>query len=324
MSTARDGGLDLFAHRLHPGALSDIAGWAEHDELRKLQAALQSHTSEEAFFDSYAEALLARHLIGRGCQLRFEVPNPSGKQCDFEVTWRDRVLYVHVKRIHSERDLPRQLTISPRLRYLERIRRPYIVGIRWHEGLTDEQMQHYVARATAFIGHARVGDELTVLDERDGGTGAEIGGVRIVAPWSGTHISLAIDLPSGHVDETPRVAKLLSRAYQQFMPKAMNVIVICSMNPDTLEDFQAALLGAHIERWDTVPPRGRRVAHGRAADGFWSGGRYAESVVATWFGFEPGDDGLAIRRWHRKGVVIEQDMHEMIAHIFDPLEQDQT
>ena len=109
----------------------------------------------------------------------------------------------------------------------------------------------------------------------------------------GSHVSLAIGLPSGFSDQTPRIHKLLNRAYQQFMPKAMNVILMCSRDPADVGDFQTALLGSHVERWDAVPPRGRRIAHGRAEDGFWYGGRFAESVVAGWFDFDPSAPGEA-------------------------------
>ena len=63
----------------------------------------------------------------------------------------------------------------------------------------------------------------------------------------------------------------MRKAYRQFMPGATNVILICSSHVEDAEDFATALLGSHIERWDAHPPQGRRVAHGRDADGFWHG-----------------------------------------------------
>ncbi|MHC4989670.1 MAG: hypothetical protein ACYTGC_01715 [Planctomycetota bacterium] len=311
-------GLKLFGDQLHPDVLKDIGRWADDPELSGLRAALMAHTSRTTFFDQYAEALVARHLQQLGCQLRFEVETPSGKSCDFEVHRGDQVFYLHVKRLQGEPMRPQQLTISPRLRYLERVKRPYIVRVRWRDDLDDELMQRFVSRAAQFIKHARVGDEMVIRDEadHDGGEGAELGAVRVVAPWSGTNVSLAIGLPTGFIDQTPRMRKLMERAYLQFMPRALNMILVCSMNPDDSEDFQNALLGSHIERWDITPPRGRRIAHGRDEDGFWQGGRYAESVAAGWFAFDMGDDAIRPRLWQRKGFVVEPPMQSLLAELF--------
>jgi hypothetical protein len=311
-------GLDRFRTVLHPDVLAEVETWRDDPELGPLYAALRGHTGPISFFDAYAEALVARHLRSRGCSLRLEVPNPAGKRCDFEAERNGEKLYVHLKRVHSDRERPKQLSISPRLRYLERVKRPYVVRVRWHEGLDDEQMQRFVARAASFIARAQVGDELTVRDEGDGDAaeGRELGGVKIVAPWSGSHVSLAIGLPSGFIDETPRIRKLLERAYQQFVPRALNVIIVCSMTGEDVEDFQNALLGSHVERWDETPPRGRRVAHGRDSDGFWHAGRFAESVVVGWFSFAAGDAGIRFRRWHRQGVVVDPEMNRLMEDVF--------
>jgi hypothetical protein len=243
------------------------------------------------------------------------VPTPSGKRCDFEVRRGDEIFYLHLKRLQSEQRRPHRLTISPRLRYLERIRRPYVVSVRWRRGLRDEQMQRFVSEAAEFIKRARVGDELTIFAEAGAGAGPELGGVRIVAPWVGPHVSLAIGLPEGFTDQTPRVRRLMDRAYGQFMPGALNVILVCSTSHDDAEDFQNALLGSHIERWDTVPPKGQRIAHGRDSDGFWHGGRSPESVVAGWFFNDTATTEIYTRLWQRKGVILEPPMQALLGEV---------
>ena len=62
--------------------------------------------------------------------------------------------------------------MSSRLRYLERIARPYVVKVRFPDNLTDQQMQRFVVSAAEFIRQARVGDELVIRDD----DGAELGG----------------------------------------------------------------------------------------------------------------------------------------------------
>ena len=89
-------------------------------------------------------------------------------------------------------------------------------------------MQVYVTAAAAFIETARLGD-LHVVRDADGN---EIGGVKIMAPNDERRVSLVIGLPTGFVDNSPRVVRLLQRAQKQFMPKEANLILVCTPNAD--------------------------------------------------------------------------------------------
>jgi hypothetical protein len=273
----------------------EIDSWTNHRHLAKLRDSLYAHSDEHTFLNACAEAWVAQHLLHRGCDLRFEVPTPSGKQADFEVRRDGQVFYLHVKRLETDQPAMRSMTVSSRLRILERIARPYIVSIRWDEQADDTQMQQLVTEAGQFLQHASVGDELVVRDARHN---IEIGAVRIVAPWEGTHVSLTIGL-AGFIDESQRIRKLLRRAYKQFMPREDNVILMCSSNAEDQDDFENALLGSHIERWDTFPQRGRRVAHGRAEDGFWHGGSNEQSRFACWSQFTLTEPTLQPHLWLR-------------------------
>ena len=239
---------------------------------------LRTQHSLRGFLDTWAEVRVAAKLIEAGCVIDVEVPTPSGRSCDLAVHLRGHDCYVHVKRLANEETSARRLGISSRLRFLERIKRPFIVRIRWEENLSEQRMQELVERAASFIKHAHIGDELTVRSE----TGEELGGVRIVAPWEGTHVSLVIGLPDGFIDEVPRIRRLLQRAHRQFMPRATNIIVIASAGINDATDVETALLGSHEERWDVHPARGRRIAYGRAGDGFWSGRGRPESLACSW------------------------------------------
>jgi hypothetical protein len=306
-------GLDRFRHDLDPAVVDEIAGWATDPELGKLRASLQAIPGRQKFLNTYAEAMVARYLLGRGCRLRVEILTPAGRTCDFEVAVGGHCFYLHVKRLNTDRPVRRRLTVSSRLRYLERINRPYVVSVRVNDGLTDEQMQRYVTSAAEFIGHARVGDELVIRDV----AGTEIGGCRIVAPWQGSRVSLVLGLPTGFIDEAPRIRRLMRKAYQQFMPGAANVILICSSHLEDADDFGNALLGSHIERWDAHPPRGRRVAHGRDADGFWHDRRFPESAAAGWFHFRPQASALQCRLWIRPETVMEEPLQQTLVGLFN-------
>lgn len=304
--------IDEFRDQVHPAVLRDIEAFAEDAALARLHARLAGHVERVTFLDTLAEALVARHLRRRGCGLRFEVPTPAGKACDFEVTAPQLTFYLHVKRVRTEKPPRTQLTISSRLRALERIRRPYVVSVRWYEGTTDRQMQRLVQSATDFVTHARIGDELVVHDE----DGSEIGGLLVVAPTEGPFVSVVVGLPGGFDDEAPRIRKLVRRAYPQFMPRATNLIIVCSSHDDDTDDFERAFLGSHVERWDRLPPSGQRVAHGRAADGVWHRRRYEASRIAGWFRLAPEEDGLSVRLIEREDPPPPEPVRRAIAALF--------
>lgn len=306
-------GLKRFEARLNGTVVEEIRQWNGHPELGKLLASLDAHTHSRTFFSTYAEAIIARHLLSCGCDLRFEVPTPAGKRCDFEVRCRGQRFFLHVKRADSLRPARRKPTVSSRLRYLERIARPYVVNVRWQEDLTDEQMYQFVTSAAEFVRRSRVGDELAVADD----DGRPLGGVRIAAPCEGTHVRLEIDPPTGTGDDVPRIQKLMRKAYKQFMPRATNVILIGTTRPDAGDDVETALLGSHIERWDALPPRGRRIAHGRASDGLWHDGQLPESMAAGWFCFAPEADAVQSSVWIRPGAPLEPPMKSLLAELFE-------
>jgi hypothetical protein len=130
-------------------------------------------------------------------------------------------------------------------------------------------------------------------------------------------VTLAIGLPSGFIDQTRRISKLLRKAYEQFMPKALNVILVCTSHEEDVADFETALLGEHVERWDTFPPRGRRIAHGRAADGFWASASRPDSTVAGWFHFVPSNADMRARLWFREGAAIDPVRQQWLEGLFD-------
>ncbi|MCI0365793.1 MAG: hypothetical protein L0219_18195 [Phycisphaerales bacterium] len=314
-----DGGFERFGEELNPAVVDEVLGWERDKELGRIVRRLRSHANRKAFLDTYAEAMVARRLKARGCKLKFEVPTPAGRRSDFEVDGCGRRFYLHVKRIDTDRPgadvkgSKRLVAQSAKLRALERIARPYVVQVRWHDWLNAAQMKRLVDQAGEFIRQARVGDEMKASDAG----GRELGGVRVIAPWDGSHIYVTIGLPSGFVDQAPRFRRLMHRAYQQFMPRQTNVIVICSGHPNDVVECENGLLGSHIERWDAFPPVGKRVAHGRGADGFWNGQRYAASRFVAWFGFSPGDREAESRLWVRREMEVDGEMEDVLKSVFE-------
>jgi hypothetical protein len=297
---------------LHPLLRDAIESWRDDATLAPLYRKLRAHADEPKFLDATAEAMVAHYLRMRGATLSAEVITPAGRAADFIVHRNDLEYCLHVKRADTRAPHTRKLVISSRLRMLERIARPYTVSVRWDPMLRDVQLQQFVENAAEFIQRAHVGDESVIRDAQ----GRELGGVLVVAPWTGSHVHLTIGLPDGFVDETQRIRRLLRRAHRQFMPKMKNVILIGTSSPADVAAFESALLGAHVERWDTHPPEGRRIAHGRAEDGFWSRNRFADSLIAGWFLFAPEREEFLCRLWIRRaddaGHAVEQMITETL------------
>ncbi len=293
-----------------PELLAAVDGWRGDHPLARLRESLLAHQREGKLKrrrDVLAEAMVGRHLLAAGSEVAFEVPTPAGRTCDFRVGSGEQVFYLHVKRL-AGRVRDRTLTITSRLRELEQDRRPCTASIRWRPDADDAAMLRLVAEAERFLLRASIGDELTV---RDPVGGAEIGGVRIIGPGAGSRVTLVIGLPDGLGVAVPRVRRLLERAEAQFMPRATNVVLIAVEVPADRELVREALLGSHEERWDAFPPRGRRVAVGRAADGFWSGRRHAESRAAGWFVFEP-DRPLSVELEFRGSPSVDEPARHFI------------
>ena len=85
------------------------------------------------------------------------------------------------------------------------------------------------------------------------------------------------------------------------------------------QDFEAALLGAVEERWDTHPERGKRVAHGRASDGFWFRRRRPDSRAAVWFDFDPLGPGLHGMLYRRVDRPLEPGPAAVLDDLFESL-----
>jgi len=308
-----DAGLERFGADLDHSMIEEIVSWRRDPELGTLYASLQAITDRDKFLNTYAEAIIARHLLANGCEIRVEVLTPAGRSCDFEVIAGSQRFFLHVKRLNTDRPATRRLPVSAHLRYLEQIARPYVVSVRHKEALTGEQIRRYVTAAAQFIKHARVGDEIVIRDDDE----TELGGCRVIAPWQGSRISLVIGLPSSFHDQGPRIRRLMRKAYRQFMPGKTNVILISSAHVEDLDDIGTALLGSHIERWDAVPPRGRRIAHGRDTDGFWHGQRAPASRATGWFSYRSHAVPVQCRLWFRPDDPLPPPMKETLVDLFD-------
>jgi len=311
--TPQHKGLDIFANDLNPAIVGMIRSWQGDPELDVLYRRIQASKTRRGFLDCFAETLVAGHARQAGCKVAVEIPTPKGKTVDMHVQKDGRSLFVHVKRLGGTRTTSRRLTISSRLRILEKINRSFVVKIRWHDGLDDESMQVFVMAAGKFIERASLGDE-HVVHNKDG---CELGGVKIVAPNDEKRVSLVIGFPDGFVDHTQRVVRLIRRAQKQFMPKEANVVLVCTPNVTGVEYVKSALFGAYEERWDTHPPRGSRVALGRSDDGLWNGNQFQESQLGGWFWLAPMHHQYQGKLWIRNECSLTPEVTDLACDLFD-------
>ena len=305
-------GLDQFANDLNPAIVGMIRSWHGDSELEPLYHRLQARKTRRGFLDSFAEALVALHARRCGCSIQVEVPTPSGKTCDLLLERNGDSLFVHVKRLGSRKPTTKRMQISSRLRILEQIEKPWVVKVRWQESLDDEAMQAFVIAAASFIETARLGDEKVVRDAN----GIELGGVKIVAPQEERRVALVIGLPSGFVDESPRIDRLLHRAHKQFMPKGSNLILVCTPHLQGVGDVESALLGTYVERWDEHPAKGKRVAHGRSKDAFWCHNQMQDSQLAGWFWLAPMHHEYQGKLWMREGYDALTPVAQLAQDLF--------
>ena len=148
----------------------------------RIRSALEARTDEKAFFDALAEAVLARHVLSLGFDVETEVPTVGNMTADLRVSKGGREVFLHVKRVATDIDnrASRQIVISPRLRALEMVPRPWLIRVRWSSVANDRQMQRLVEEGMDFLRHASVGDELKVTDH----DGSDLGGIRVLARWT--------------------------------------------------------------------------------------------------------------------------------------------
>ena len=119
-----DAGLERFGADLDRSMSEEIANWRRDPELGALYGNLQAITDRDKFLNTYAEAIIARHLLANGCELRVEVLTPAGRPCDFEVIAASQRFFLHVNRLNTDRPATSKLTVSAHLRYLEQLARP--------------------------------------------------------------------------------------------------------------------------------------------------------------------------------------------------------
>lgn len=275
--------------------------------LKRLLGLLDGAEGAERRRSAACEAAIGLRLLARGARIQFEVPTASGRTADFLVRTATTTFALHVKRWSPPDERPSAtMRVPAAIRRLERVRRPYLVGVRWPGARL--LVEPFLLEGTRFLQQASVGDEWVF---RDGGD-APAGGLRVLAPWPGDRVVLTVGLDATNEGEEARVQRLLRKAYAQFVVGMPNVIALVGGARSDERLIDTAIAGSHVERWDLFPPRGHRVAHGRGDDGFWSGERYALSRIVAWGTWSAARGLGATRAWFRSKADADPAIREVL------------
>jgi hypothetical protein len=279
--------LDARANRLNPRVVEEIKSWSNHLELSKILRNLQSAQGQH-FFDFYAEAVVARHLLQKGCELAVELRTQSERTADLQVSMGGSRFYAHIKRLNPDKESHKDIIVLNRLQPLRNITRPIILYCQFWRIPSDAEMQAVYRQLRPFAESADVGESIALND----GSGNDIAEFQIGGANGGTTLRFFINFGVTVLDENKRLYKKLSEAYKQFMPGALNVILVTSSLADDIKDFESALLGDTKEA--------------RTNNGFWSANKHPESTIVGWFDFGCRNDYVSFRMWYRGNCQVPE------------------
>lgn len=263
-------GLAKFEGRLCKTVIADIRAWESDASLRPLFEKLQSVTKPRQFLDHYSEALMARHLASLG-NLEVEVPNGLGRHADFKFVKDGQTMFLHLKRLNEAKHEQKQGGASSRIfTALNKMPQPFWVTVELFRPLDDQVSQNLTKEIKAFVKAGTVGDSREFCDKK----GTRIARSSIHCRHNGSRVLTLISHPFCLSDDNERIAKHLSVAYGQFVPKAVNLIVISASRESSFEDLEPAL---------------------RSRNGFWSGRKHPESRAVVWFSYSLQQDWLSFK-----------------------------
>ena len=281
-------------------------------ELGKIIDELDRRDQWQRFLDTYAEALIARHLRRQGCELRVEVPTRGRKLADLRCTRDGCSFLIHIKRLNDDKDSQRRRGLVRRLDSLARVRRPLILQVDFDPTLTDVQMQDFVRGAKSFAKKASVRDNVVIRAH----SGARLGSCEIIGEHSGEYVRVGTSLPISRSADDKRFTGRLKEACGQFDPREENIILAASAWEVNRRDLQRALLGTSVAVNESANDPLHVPPCEPTPGSFW--GQYSRSRVVGWFYFSPGEDLLQYQLWVRPCCELDQPVANLLRAVFGP------
>lgn len=259
-------GLEIFEKDLHQEVVAEIRGWTKQPELSKLLKKLESMKDWEQFLDFYAEAMVARHLISQGCEIKVEVPTKNGKSADFKVSKGSNTFFVHVKRLNFDQEMQHDLNVITRLESLKKKG----IGFSFkYKSITDDEMQQFSKEADRFSKELNDGESKDITSK----TG-ELLGECFKMPH-GPSMTVYSGNDGG---DDGRYQKQLKSAYEQFIPDGVNIILVTSAwrEDSSIEDLRDDM------------------------EDFWSNGKHSDSNIIGWFLSHPREKSIDFKVFFRE------------------------
>jgi hypothetical protein len=252
-----------YQHKLNRPVLKDLLSWKNHPELGKIFCKLNYISDSNKFLDHWAEVLIARHLLKKGCEIAVEIPTPKGKSVDFEASFLADKYYLHVKRLNSDENSTKKIKLYQRLDSLHKINKPFSIDIDILPDLSEKEFNCFTHKVKTFILNGTPGQLFTFIDN----FGDKLGSCFIVKEHNGTSViirgkPMILNWPNTE----KRFNSILKKAYDQFMPNGNNIILISGEFASDIADLKENL---------------------KSNSGFWKSGQQRQSQIIIWFCFSP-------------------------------------
>lgn len=257
-------GLLRFGKKLHTDVIRDIRSWENDPVLSKLHKTLDSQNDWQRFLDHYAEAMVARHLIKCGYQIvKVEAPTKNHKRADFEIAKGIETFFAHIKRLNFNKNTSEEIKIIDTLASIKTADK---IGLNFKETPHGKDKEIFLNKAVKWQKDKNA-EEIICSD--DG---------RVLGSIKPSSISSMTVQPG----ESTRIPNLLNVAYDQFMPGAINVILMTDAWQDNEGQYDLEV----------------------ALKDFWARGKNNSSQIVVWFNFNIREDEISFHLFSREGCNI--------------------
>jgi hypothetical protein len=259
-----------FFHKISPEISKDIQNWSNNPELSKLLQQLCSATDAQRFLDYLAEAMVARHLLKKKCELEYEVPTINNRTADFRINIDDKPAYLHIKRLNVDANTTRDDKIMSRLQELRKIPKPVILITIFFRSISDKEMRDIYK-----ITKNKICKDETGTFQISDSSGGLIAECEIIPSPKVKKVQLIFSLSLRVLEDNKRFCKKLSEAYRQFMRGETNIILVTSTWEDDIDFFKESL------------------------QDFWGNGKHLDSNITVWFYYSIKEDNITFKTYFR-------------------------
>ena len=264
-------------------------------ELTGLQQSLSTSTDIDRFFDIYAEAVIADHLLCRGWKLAYEEGDPNSKKADFKLIKGSDIVFLHIKRLNLAENLYRAKILHSRFAPLKTIRQPLMCSLLFHREGTNMEYEELYSFLKRMLSQGNVGNgeidppkDQSLLVEWE------------ICSWKSNRVRLEIQSQGMEDNTLIQFKNQLKTAYGQFQCGGNNIIAMSSVWKDDVDDFVEALYGCTATIHCHPTRKTISNVYGPfESDSFWANERNSKSNIALWYNFDKDKGTVSFQGWLR-------------------------